>query len=241
MLHPAPFILRPNLLNERARAGLWAMIERDRERFRPSTLYRRDGRTALDRSRRISLSQGASPAVRRIFLSRLRQVLAAPGLLNGLGLDRHHAAGEVSISITSHLDGAFFTRHTDSDRSASTPSTARRRVLSFVYYIHRTPARWSGGDLLLFDETTRGSPPSVPDFTRIVPADNLLVCFPPSRPHEVTPVCCGSDDVLDGRLTVNGWLLSADTAPMSRSENKKEEEEQRDGAAQTGLEAPTAD
>ncbi|MFY7960935.1 MAG: 2OG-Fe(II) oxygenase, partial [Elsteraceae bacterium] len=77
------------------------------------------------------------------------------------------------------------------------------------YYLHRIPKRFSGGDLLLFDEPSPDQVRSSMEFTRITPAENSLLLFPSVSLHAVTPVSLESEDRLDGRLTLNGWLHAA--------------------------------
>lgn len=93
---------------------------------------------------------------------------------------------------TIHLDGGFYGRHTDDQGEEAAP-----RALTFVYYHHRTPRRFEGGELVLYDGE---------DEVRVVPEDDLLVLFDSSLEHEVRPVTVPSQALEDGRFTVNGWL-----------------------------------
>ena len=91
--------------------------------------------------------------------------------------------------------GEFYTAHTDFDAGDPPP-----RSINYVYYLHRRPKSFSGGDLLLHDGLV-ASP-----FTRIEPLDNSIILFPGRIPHEVTVVECGPGDFGAGRSSVNGAL-----------------------------------
>ena len=60
------------------------------------------------------------------------------------------------------------------------------RRIAYVYYLHRRPRTFTGGDLVLY-------PPGA-DPVRIRPAHNAFVAFPPDTEHEVGPVRCDPDD-----------------------------------------------
>lgn len=110
--------------------------------------------------------------------------------------------GRVEAQATVHRDGDFYGVHRDWDPHG--PTATRR--LSFVYYLHRMPRPYTGGDLLLYD-TACGLGHHRPwAFTRLTPLDNSLVLFPSQVMHEVTPVRLAGGDPADGRFTVNGWL-----------------------------------
>ena len=115
---------------------------------------------------------------------------------------------EIELNLTAHRDGDFFRVHMDGD-----PVESDRR-LSYVYYFHRQPRRFSGGDLLLYDTNRQenGFRPGV--FTRIEPLHNSIVFFPSDCYHEITPVS-GAQDFADARFTVNGWFLKPEKANAS--------------------------
>ena len=104
-------------------------------------------------------------------------------------------------------DGDFFATHRDTG-----PNNLRR--VTFVYNLHRTPRRFRGGDLLLYDtHFWPGCGKLAPwmsqfaeTYTRLVPEDNLLVFFPSEFYHEVTPVSGLAGDVAGARVAINGWL-----------------------------------
>jgi hypothetical protein len=114
--------------------------------------------------------------------------------------------GRIEAQLTVHNDGDYYRVHTDS----GTAETAARQI-SYVYYFHREPKRFSGGELVLFDAQVdgRGVTPLGPPIV-VEPADDSLVVFPSACLHEVRPVQMLSDDLADGRFTVNGWVRRAE-------------------------------
>ena len=117
--------------------------------------------------------------------------------------------GRIEAQLTVHHDGDYYRPHTDNATDA-----ARTRELSYVYYFHREPKRFTGGELVLFDSrlddgrSVPASPPVV-----VEPADDSLVVFPSSCLHEVRPVRMASQALVDGRFTINGWVRRAGDDP----------------------------
>jgi SM-20-related protein len=109
---------------------------------------------------------------------------------------------QIEVQITASNDGDFFRMHNDSE-DAYLPS----REITFVYFLHREPKAFTGGELRLFDwywKDNRRLP--LETFATVVPRQNEIVFFPSSFPHEVCTVHCPSRAFIDGRLTVNGWI-----------------------------------
>ena len=132
----------------------------------------------------------------KLFIERLK--LHLPHITASLGVPGFQFQG-TEIQLTASNDGDFFKRHADSDHN---DHTVAPRVVTFVYYLHRTPKPYSGGDLLLYgDETGR-------QVTAISPQNNCLVSFASDRWHEVDIVRCPSHAFADSRFTINGWLRS---------------------------------
>ena len=120
----------------------------------------------------------------------------APELIAALRLSPFEVS-QVELQLVAHGDGAFYRRHIDTQTMVD---VTHLRVLSGVYYVHRTPKRFGGGALRLFaiGDAAR--------FLDIEPAHNTLVVFPAWAPHEVLPVSCPSGDFMDSRFAVNCWL-----------------------------------
>jgi SM-20-related protein len=136
---------------------------------------------------------------REVLLGRILGVL--PQILEKLGMEKFSIA-EVETQITASNDGDFFRSHNDngSDKVAS-------RYLTFVYFFHREPRQFEGGDLRIHDaRLERGDYVSAGSYQTIVPRQNQIVFFPCELLHEITPVECPSRLFADSRFTLNGWL-----------------------------------
>jgi hypothetical protein len=128
-------------------------------------------------------------------------VAALPSVFARLGVEPF-TPRKKEVRVRTYREGHFFEIHRDN----SIPESADRRV-SFVYFFHRTPRRYTGGDLLFFDTNTLQNRYSgVTSFTRIEPTDNAIVFFPSRFYHAVIPVKCTSTDPGDTRFVVNGHV-----------------------------------
>ena len=97
------------------------------------------------------------------------------------------------VQLTAHHDGDYFKWHADN----GTAETAARTI-TFVYYFHRCPRRFAGGELVLYD----GHGAQV----ELAPHNDCLVFFRSDTKHEVRRVECPSGEFEDGRFTLNGWV-----------------------------------
>ncbi len=109
---------------------------------------------------------------------------------------------ECQISV--HGDGDFFLTHTDN----GLPNIAHR-TMSYVYYVHREPKRFTGGHLRLYKTVIHEGFHSAGDLVAdIDPPRNGLMVFPSYIQHEVSKIACPSPDLADQRITLNGWLVA---------------------------------
>jgi SM-20-related protein len=106
----------------------------------------------------------------------------------------------IETQLIAHGDGAFYKRHIDTRVGTNRRSEVTDRVLSMVYYFHREPKRFSGGEIALcaFGLSDEG--------IAIEPAQNRLVAFPSFVAHEVKQVSCPSQEFADSRFAINCWL-----------------------------------
>ncbi len=112
------------------------------------------------------------------------------------------ATGDIEAQLTSHNDRNFYKLHNDSG-SADTA----HRVLTFVYYFHRQPKGFSGGELRVYDHKVENGYHYAADSYRTVePSDNSIVFFAAEEMHEVLMVNCESRMFMDSRFTINGWV-----------------------------------
>ena len=105
----------------------------------------------------------------------------------------------MEVKIRAYRDGDFFEVHQDC-------SELNRREISYVYFFHREPRRYTGGDLLLMDTDVEQNTYTEAGFTRIVPQNNAVVFFPSRYYHAVVPVSCPSRDFGDSRFVINGHI-----------------------------------
>ena len=155
------------------------------------------GMIAFDHRRsRVLMDLGKHEA---IILDRIRGVL--PRVLDQLGIEEFPVR-HTEAQITASNDGDFFRAHSDD----SDEMIASRRI-TFVYFFHREPRQFEGGELLLHDSHGEGDRHvSTGSYQIIVPRQNQIVFFPCSLLHEITAVECPSRAFADSRFTLNGWL-----------------------------------
>jgi Rps23 Pro-64 3,4-dihydroxylase Tpa1-like proline 4-hydroxylase len=139
------------------------------------------------------------PRHEEIMFERIKTVL--PQVLGKLGMPEFEVAG-VEAQITASNDGDYFHFHSD---NGSDPVACRR--LTFVYFFHREPKQFEGGELRIHDAKLEdGAYASEGSYQTIVPQQNQIVFFPCELLHEITPVSCASQRFSDSRFTLNGWL-----------------------------------
>jgi Rps23 Pro-64 3,4-dihydroxylase Tpa1-like proline 4-hydroxylase len=134
-----------------------------------------------------------------VMLERIKTVL--PDVLKRLDMEEFSLSG-VEAQITASNDGDYFHFHADnsSDRVAS-------RYLTFVYFFHREPRQFEGGELRIHDaRLAEGNYISEGSYQTIAPRQNQIVFFPCQLMHEIAPVNCSSQRFADSRFTMNGWL-----------------------------------
>jgi SM-20-related protein len=134
-----------------------------------------------------------------LMLDRIKAAL--PQVLQTLGMEEFSVAG-AELQVTASNDGDFFRFHSD---NGSDPVALRH--LTFVYFFHREPRQFEGGELRIHDaRLEEGRYLSEGSYQTIVPEQNQIVFFPCELLHEITPVNCSSGLFADSRFTLNGWL-----------------------------------
>ncbi|AGY59015.1 2OG-Fe(II) oxygenase [Gloeobacter kilaueensis] len=108
---------------------------------------------------------------------------------------------EVEPQMTASNDGDFFGKHTD-----STHELSRTREITFIYFFHREPVAFTGGELRIYDTSFENGCSGASSFKGIIPQQNQIVFFPGRLVHEILPVHCPSKAFADSRFTINGWL-----------------------------------
>jgi SM-20-related protein len=123
------------------------------------------------------------------FSQRLAEML--PLVERRVGVDLSHP--QLELYVHAYNDGTFFGKHFDNRGGANW----RRRV-SCVYYLHRRPRPFEGGNLVIYSQ--KGSA------FQVEPVHNSMVFFPSSLVHEVLPIRCGSGRFQDSRFAINIWV-----------------------------------
>jgi Rps23 Pro-64 3,4-dihydroxylase Tpa1-like proline 4-hydroxylase len=134
----------------------------------------------------------------QVIRERIQCVL--PKVLDQIGIEEFPVT-DVEAQITASNDGDFFGAHCDDSQE-----TIASRRLTFVYFFHREPRPFEGGELRLHDSRGSERHVSTGSYQTIVPQQNQIVFFPCSQLHEITPVECPSRAFADSRFTLNGWL-----------------------------------
>ena|SRR2546426_615637 len=134
-----------------------------------------------------------------VIVNRIQACL--PRVLAKLGRDVFRPS-QVEAQITASNHGDFFRNHSDNLQEDTVS-----RELTFVYFFHREPKAFRGGDLRIYDSHWQNEQyVSAGQHETLVPEQNQIVFFPSSLVHEITPVDCPSQAFADSRFTVNGWF-----------------------------------
>ncbi len=110
--------------------------------------------------------------------------------------------GKIETKMTNHLDGGFFKPHRDTLQLLP----CNGRCISYLYYFHRQPKRFNGGDLILFDTSLERNQYKLSQFTRIPCEHNSLTLFPSGWFHCVEPVRLAGNRFEDGRMAITGHI-----------------------------------
>lgn len=121
-----------------------------------------------------------------------------PTLFTALGVEPFPVS-KLSLTLMNGMDGHRGSPHAD--------DSGDRFKISLLYYFHRTPKAFRGGDLAFYDADP-ASPNGHSDEARakIDHEDNLLIAFPSHVFHGITDVRCDSDAFPDGRFVAIAFL-----------------------------------
>jgi SM-20-related protein len=109
---------------------------------------------------------------------------------------------QIELQVTASNDSEWFRAHQDSGHGP-----VSNRELTFVYYCHREPRPFTGGELKMYGPFEDADEPEAQQRAQtITPVQNSIVFFPSHYLHEVLPTQCASRQFADSRLTYNGWL-----------------------------------
>lgn len=205
-----PFVQLRGFLGDAEHQDLLDWVLAHAQAFEPATITGKGGaRRRIDPLQRIALTAPVPES--------MKGGLRAP-LLDALDpiADRIGYSGppptSLELQLAAHGDGAHYRPHLDiplgKNRQPLGAAPGEDRVLSAVYYFHRAPKGFSGGELRLHrfaaDWDREDAEPS--SFVDIDPIDNSLVVFPSWAMHEVRQVRCPSSRFEDYRFAINCWF-----------------------------------
>jgi len=111
---------------------------------------------------------------------------------------------DLELELVAHNEGAFYGEHIDT--FTGRPGAQSHRTLTGVYYFHRDPRGFDGGELRL--HAIAPAADGTRAFTDIAPDQDVFVLFPSWVPHEVRKVSCPSGAFADSRFALNCWYRS---------------------------------
>lgn len=190
--HAAPFVMIEDFLPPEEHAELLPMVISNQAEFGHSLVGEGEYRPETRESRTLP---GPRQEKKR-FRERVNRLL--PEVTSRLGLSPF-PINFVEIKIRAYGNGDFFEVHQDHNDET-------HREVSFVYFFHREPRQFQGGDLLLMDTDPKCRTYTEAAFTSITPRNNAIVFFPSRYYHTVVPVDCPSGEFSDGRFVINGHV-----------------------------------
>jgi Rps23 Pro-64 3,4-dihydroxylase Tpa1-like proline 4-hydroxylase len=192
--YPAPVIIVDNFLGGAGAQQLFQYAITHESGFRPSRVTL--GHLGIiDDSRRVSKVNSdidaAMPLIEPAIRKAVDESIPKLGLVN---VDTYLLEPE----LTWCGDGCFFKMHVD-----TLPGDANQRVMTMVYYFHKEPKAFTGGQLCLYGLGTDANSSAQKE---IEPQLDRAVFFPAWFPHEVMPVHCNSAAFADGRFAMSCWV-----------------------------------
>jgi SM-20-related protein len=136
-----------------------------------------------------------SEVVRRLVTDVHRVAACATELGSQIG-----ETGDLDVHVTASNEGDYFRVHNDNGH----PALAHRR-LTFVFFLHRVPKPFQGGELAIYAGTDHHALRRRV-LAAIQPVHNRLVIFPAALLHEMRVVSVPSRHFADSRFAVVGWF-----------------------------------
>ena len=163
--------------------------------FTASHVEDKDGRRVEETSRKSQVFRGDWSDWRTRFANAIAD--ATPRLLEATGVS-DWSPRHTQLELAAHRDGGFFLPHIDTHTADA--GVRQVRVVSAVYYMHRSPRRFSGGELAIFDPFGKAQE------TVVEARHDRLVAFPSFLLHEVRPIAVTGNAFEHARFSVNCWL-----------------------------------
>lgn len=193
---PAPFVRIVNFLPPTEHERVLAIALSLAPRFSKARVGKGRSRR-VDESKRggLAIDQVGCDALRDLLVRRLRPLLTS--IQERLRLSPGASRRFLDIGdLSAFPHGEFGGPHCD-----HSPRPYPQLSLNAVYFFHRQPLAFTGGDLLLYDTDVETGISSRAAFSRIAPTSNSLVMLPTSYFHAVTQVASRSSELADARLS----------------------------------------
>lgn len=195
LAYPAPVIIVDDFVGKAAAEHLFQFAIAHESDFGPSKVALGQ-MSIIDESRRVSkVNCDIYPVLPLIEPALRRAVDEAIPKLGMVNVEPYF----LEPQLTWCGNGAFFKIHSD---TLSRDGYTNQRVLTIVYYFHKEPKSFTGGELLLYG---LGADANSSPQQEIEPRFDRAVFFPSWFPHEVRPVHC-SDEFADGRFAISCWV-----------------------------------
>jgi SM-20-related protein len=176
--------------------NLMTYVKGRRRDFKSSEVFDPDHKD--DSYRRSKVLMDAGP-FHKLFQKRLMFYL--PRILRALD-HPFFDVKRIEAQITVSNDGDYFRIHNDNTH-ANWPS----REVTYVYFFHREPKQFTGGELVLYDTPSEAQGDSkLSERRRVTPQQNAIIFYQSSILHEILPMRCRNNTFDAGRFTLNGWL-----------------------------------
>jgi Rps23 Pro-64 3,4-dihydroxylase Tpa1-like proline 4-hydroxylase len=200
-LEATPYVRITDFLTPEDHARLLASALAWEQDFTESGVFDAMGQKKIDHMARKSrtLTSGRFEELWEMFDQRLRSIL--PVVRQQLGIPWFPLV-KIERQLTAHGRGGFFVPHVDTG-----DAQIQGRRISCVYYFHRQPKPFRGGELKLYDTwVTPTGNTGAGTYTALAPIDNSIVFFSSDAFHEVCPVETETDAFADSRFTVTIWF-----------------------------------
>ena len=190
---PSNYVQLDNFLTQEENKTILNYVEQQEQNFVPNSTTKGN----LDYGK--SLIVRSSTEFSELIIHRVKQII--PTIVSKLEISPF-PIWNIENQLTAYNDGDYYKVHNDN----GSPKTASRE-LSYIYYFHKEPKPFSGGDLLIYDsKIEKNFYVKADSFKKIEPRNNSIVFFLSRYLHEVLPVSCPSKSFADSHFTINGWI-----------------------------------
>ncbi|MGB7443340.1 MAG: 2OG-Fe(II) oxygenase [Coleofasciculaceae cyanobacterium] len=190
---PSNYVQFDNFLTRQENKKLLDYVEQQELNFAPNSPN--TGNLDIGKALIINSSNQFS----ELIINRVKQIFST--VVNKLEISPF-PVWDIENHLTAHNNGDYYKVHNDN----GSPKTASRE-LSYIYYFHKEPKPFSGGELLIYDSKIENNFYVKADsFKKIEPRNNSIVFFLSRYLHEALPVTCPSKSFADSHFTINGWI-----------------------------------